>query len=352
MTDSVQLMEALDSRVRRREERRDFFKAALNVGGFAVAGAAAMSIASAADAQTAAVTEADVLNFALQLEYLEAQFYSYAVNGTGLAESQLTGTGTRGAVITGTGTGAARQVTFTDRAVAAYAREIAADELAHVAFLRTALGSDAARVSQPTIDISGSVSADGRTVGAFTQAARAAGVVGSTGIFDPYANDDAFLLGAFIFEDVGVTAYKGAASVLFNNKTYLSAAAGIHAVEAYHAAIVRTSLYARGLNTAFAATAANNIAAAGLISDARDTLDGTGGSNGGDLDQGIAPTTVTGPNGVSASVSNIVPLDQNGLTFSRTTSQVLNIVYLSRAAATGGGFFPAGLNGNIRAITN
>jgi hypothetical protein len=47
-------------------------------------------------------------------------------------------------------------------------------------------------------------------------------------------------------------------------------------------------------------------------------------------------------------MSNIVPADANGLAYSRTTGDVLNIVYLTAAARTQGGFFPAGVNGNIR----
>jgi hypothetical protein len=312
MTDPTATLEVFDARVKRREERRDFFRT-MTSGAAAVAAGAAFVSATSAQAQAAAVSDTDILNFALNLEYLEAQFYSYAATGLGLPNSQLTGTGNQGTVIGG------HKVNFTDPVVAAYAKEIAADEVAHVAFLRKALGSSA--VAAPSIDVGGT-----DPNGAFSSAARAAGLVGPGVAFDPYASDENFLLGAFIFEDVGVTAYKGAAP-LVTSKTYLEAAAGLLAVEAYHASLVRTVLYGKGIATPSLRTSAD------AISDARDSLDGTT-----DLDQGI-----TG----DATTSNIVPLDDNGIAFSRTAGQVLNIVYLNKLAINKGGFFPDGVNGTI-----
>ncbi|TPG54734.1 ferritin-like domain-containing protein [Sphingomonas glacialis] len=334
MTDQTILTQVLEAGERRRHERRQFMRtaatASIAVGGLSLLAACNDDTTSAPTptptptptTSASQQTDLDVLNFALNLEYLEAQFYVNAVYGQGLPAAALTGTGTQGAVTGG------RQVTFTDPVVAQYAREIAADESAHVNFLRSALGS--AAVAQPAINI------DGGANGAFTLAARAAGIATNAsgaidnvaGTFDPYANDINFLLGAFIFEDVGVSAYKGAAP-LITNKTYLEAAAGILAAEAYHAGLVRTVLYAKGLATPSIVTAA------GKISDARDSLDGAS-----DDDQGIA--------GPDASQSNIVPTDANGIAYSRTTGQVLNIVYLSKSALVGGGFFPNGINGNIR----
>lgn len=260
------------------------------------------------------ITDGDILNFALNLEYLEAQFYVYAVTGSGLSNSLLTGTGTRGEVMGG------RQVNFTDPQVARYAREIAADERDHVAFLRSALGS--AAVAQPRIDIRGD-----NPNSSFSVAARAAGLIGPGQVFDPYASDENFLLGAFIFEDVGVTAYKGAAPLLESN-AFVEAAAGILAAEAYHAGLIRTVLFRKGIQ------APALIDGTEKISDARDSLDGST-----DLDQGIRPRN---------NASNIVPTDENGLAFSRTAGQVLNIAYLRSTASQNGGFFPAGVNGDIR----
>ena len=322
------IMNQLDLRVDRRNERRKFFKTA---GGFAVGATAGAVLGACSSNSDTAIAQAppagkanldiEILNFALQLEYLEAQFYSYAAFGTGLAQSSLSGTGTQGAVIGG------RQVAFSDPLVRRYANEIAADEVAHVNFLRTALGS--AAVAQPAIDVGTAPN------GAFSSAARAAGLVGPGQSFDPYADDNSFLLGAFIFEDVGVSLYKGA-SPLVTSPVFLEAAAGLLAVEAYHAGLVRTVLSAKGIATPSLLTSAD------AISNARDSLDGAS-----DLDQGISPTG-TG----NAAQSNIVPTDSNGLAYSRTVQQGLNIVYLTPGTGINrGGFFPAGLNGPTGFIT-
>ena len=333
---------ALDGRAARRNERREFFK---TMGGAVALGGGLMLLgATEAEAQTATPSEVDVLNFALNLEYLEAEFYLYAVNGTGLNAADRTGIttqGAQGAVTPG------HAVPFTDPIVAQYAREIAADEQAHVRFLRGAIGS-AATVAEPAIDVGFGPN------NAFTAVATAAGVplnaspnaAGTFTAFDPYASDEAFLQAAFIFEDVGVTAYKGG-SIFINNKTFLGAAASILAVEAYHAAIVRTTLYAKGMAMPQLITNVRN------ISNLRDSLDSTTtpaaatGQVAGDDDQGI-DMTGTAP---TSDMSNIVPLDQNGLAYSRTPGDVLNIAYGNAGAVSSGGFFPAGVNGGIRTST-
>ena len=316
MLDTSQLRQIILKRAEKRVRRREFFRNSGGLGIGLIAGAALSACGSDNDAtaQTAAPTDPEILNFALNLEYLEAQFYQYAAFGVGLPSDLLTGVGTQGAVRGG------RAVAFTDPVVAAYAREIARDELDHVRFLRTALGASA--VAQPAIDVGGT-----DPNGAFSVAARAAGLIGPGVVFDPYASDENFLLGAYIFEDVGVTAYKGA-SPLIQSKTFLEAAAGILAAEAYHAGLIRTVLYSKGVTTPALRTATV------AISDARDSLDGSS-----DVDQGVI--------GATADVSNIVPLDANGIAFSRTPGDVLNIVYLTRESVTQGGFFPAGVNGAL-----
>jgi hypothetical protein len=286
-------------------ERRRFLKSA-SVAGMGLVGAGVLAstvtAGKASAAEEPAVSDAAIFNFALNLEYLEAEFYSFAVTGQGLPDNLTHGTGQRGPVEGGSA------VPFRSKSIRQFAAQIARDEHEHVAFFRSELGS--AAVARPAIDLRDS----------FTAVAVAAGLIKSGETFDPFANEDNFLRGAFIFEDVGVTAFKGAAP-LISNKAYLGAAAGILAVEAYHAANIRTILYDRG-----GADDANAISAA-----RRSLNPGTS------LDQGL---TVNGE-------ANIVPDDSNGVAFARTPGQVLNIVYLNPSQASRGGFYPNGVNGSV-----
>jgi hypothetical protein len=267
-----------------------------NVGLGSIALAAGVAtLSSESDAQ--AINDAAILNFALNLEYLEAEFYTRAV-GLSLGSANTSGSGFANNVNGGSA------VPFQTPAIKQYAMEIAQDEMNHVQFIRAVLGASA--VGEPQLDL----------VNSFNTLAQAAGL-GST--FNPFASEAAFLLGAYIFEDVGVSAYHGAAS-LFSNKTVLSAATGILAVEAYHASEVRLLLYQLGMASATAAISAVRAS----LSQAAD-------------DEGVSVNNM----------ATIVNADANSLAWTRTTRQVLNIVY-GTINAPSGLFFPAGMNGVIR----
>ena len=286
------------------EQHKSSRRAAIMLGSAAIAG---LALSKSPLVQAATVTDADILNFALNLEYLEAQFYTLATTGKTIDQVGVGITGPNGAAGGSVTVKPNPVVPFKTPLLQQYAMEIATEEQNHVTFLRTALGANA--VGQPPIDL----------LNSFNALAQAAGLGAS---FDPFASETNFLLGAFIFEDVGVTAYHGAAGLL-TSKTYLDKAAGILAVEAYHAGSIRLRIFAAGPAAQAAST---------QIATARATLDGTGND-----DIGV---------GISNGAATIVNADSNAIAFSRTTSQVLKIVY--GGGTSSGAFFPGGLNGTIK----
>lgn len=136
----------------------------------------------------------DVLNFALTLEYLEAEFYRKGLDAPGLINAQL-------------------RPSF---------QTIYDHEAAHVEFLRSAIsGAGGTPVSKPTFDFS---AGNGSGNGPFK---------------DVFTNAPLFVYVAQTFEDTGVRAYKGQAANLLGTGDVLTAALNIHSVEARHAAHVR-----------------------------------------------------------------------------------------------------------------
>lgn len=268
--------------------------------GLAAAGIQRPSAALAQSLSPGDVKDEDVFQFALNLEYMEAEYYLRATTGKGIEAADA---GSDPGGVNG-----GRKVDFQSEALREFAEEIAENELAHVRFYRETLGSKA--VDRPAIDFEAG----------FAAVAKAAGLPD----FDPFANDMNFLLGGMLFEDVGVTAYAGAAPLL-EQREFVEAAAAILAVEAYHMGMARSQLYVMGEEAQQAANA---------ISDARDELDGTE-----DKDQGI----------VRDGHANFVPSTPQGLVFRRTPQEVLRIVYLSgESGVSSGGFYPNGMNGALK----
>jgi Ferritin-like domain len=189
-------IEKIDPEVYERfDTRRKAMKSFANLSGKIALAAVPLAIASMfnkAYGQTPADVNA-VLNFALTLEYLEAEFYNNIVGSAGY----LTASAADKAALT----------------------KIRDDENKHVAFLKTVLGT--AAVAKPTFD--------------FT-----AGNGSGTGPFAGYlASYTVQLAIAQTFEDTGVRAYKGQAPNLQSNKVALTAALNIHSVEARHASHIR-----------------------------------------------------------------------------------------------------------------
>ena len=341
---------------------------ALLAGGSAALAAFALATKQAsAQSAVSVYTDNDILNFALNLEYLEANFYYLAAFGTTIdvanSSSTAAGAGVQGLAgvvgnntsgvpagvvanngIAGAPANSTYKVPFVSPAIAGYAVETAIEEGKHVGLLRSALGSLA--VAQPLINL---------TPALFAQLAMLAGVTAVPN-FNPYSSEVAFLVGAYIFEDVGVSAYHGAAPLIVSKTGVLPVAAGILAVEAYHAGLIRTTLTVADANATYfpAGTLAT---VTGQLSAFRNSASqaknpGNNPEDPNPDDYGLATQMVTLPTGtvVATQIVDATPASSPApaTAFARNTGQVLNIVTAGGAIAgtkATGGFFPSGLNG-------
>lgn len=267
-------VEDLTNAVRLSPASRRSFMQKLGVATAAVAGTAAMG--KSLQAQSS-ITDFDILNFALNLEYLEAEFYTYATTGAGISTLgiDVTGTGASGSTTGGS------KVTFSDSTIQAVAMELAEDEQQHVVLIKNAIASLGGKaIAKPAINLA------------------------ALGI--GFANQSDFLTLSRVFEDIGVTAYGGAAP-LISSSLVLGYAARILAVEAFHSGNIRAQIARLGISTS--------------------PLDGA--------DHAPPP-----------SGSMYFPTDSNALSEVRSPGQVLYLAF-GAANVSSGGFFPSGVNGTL-----
>jgi hypothetical protein len=249
------------------------------VGAYAAAGGTKLR------ADPAEPSVVDVLQFALNLEYLEAEFYTVATTGMTIDMAPFSigidGSGTAGPTYGGSQVNFANNLVFTS----AVAAEIGQDERNHVALLRTALAQAGIQpIAKPEINLNA--------------------------LMLGFGNEAEFLTLARIFEDIGVTAYGGAAQLSsVTSSPYIGTAARILAAEAEHVGNIRLQC-----------------ARLGIASPQLDSVD-------------IVPP----PSG-----TKFISVDPTaGLSAIRTPGQVLYLAYGNAANATAGGFFPKGVNGAL-----
>lgn len=220
----------------------------------------------------------DVLQFALNLEYFEASFYTYITTGHGIAAADM---GPNPGTVSG-----GAMVKFTDPNVAALAQQLAADEQAHVRLIRAGLqAANATPVSMPSLNLA------------------AMGVP---------TDDASFLALARQLETVGTSAYEGGIQYLAIGPQVVTYAALIHVAEGQHESVLREFCIMKG-----------------IPSPAVDKFD--------------RPPVLGGSTMFNTSTIT-------GLNTARNASEVLQIVYAApgMTGVTKGGFFPDGLNGNVK----
>lgn len=200
MSNEPTLLDGIDPDLRRHlaSRRHIFRQAAAVLGGLATV----PTVVASASAQLFGLGGGpgqlnEVLNFALTLEYLEAEFYATGLRSRGLIPGRY------------------RNVF----------QQIAKHEVAHVRTLRGALGG--AAISSPQFDYT----ARGQYP-------------------DVFENFTTFATVASTFEDLGVAAYKGQAGNLMGTPA-LTTALQIHSVEARHAAELRRVRGSFGWDGAF-----------------------------------------------------------------------------------------------------
>ncbi|CAL5345624.1 unnamed protein product [Camellia sinensis] len=264
------------------------------------------------------VSDIDLLEFPLNLEYLEAEFFLWGSLGYGLDSiaPNLTMGGPPPV-----GTTKARLDPFTKDVILQFAFQ----EVGHLRAIKNTVRG----FPRPLLNLS--AEAFGNVMNsAFGRALKPA--------FDPYANELNFLLASYVIPYVGLTGYVGANPKL-QSPISKRLVAGLLAVESGQDAVIRGLLYERAREKVkpYGITVA---AFTDRISELRNKLGSAGVK-----DEGLIVPTFQGAEGKLR--GNVLAGDQNSVGYDRTPEEILRIIYSSGDEHVPGGFYPKGADGRI-----
>lgn len=266
------------------------------------------------------IPKADVplLEFPLNLEYLEAEFFLYGALGYGLdrVAPKLSDGGPPPY-----GVRLANLDPFTKDVITQFGYQ----EVGHVKAIKAGVKG----FPRPFLNLSAA---------AFASVMNSA--VGKTLYppFDPYANSINYLLASYVIPYVGLTGYVGANPKLQGYKSK-KLVAGLLGVEAGQDAVIRALLYQHAFSTVhpYNYTVAE---ITDLISILRDKL-----GHAGLKDEGLIVPPILGAEGKLA--GNVLAGDNYSLSYPRTPEEILRIIYSSGDEHVPGGFYPKGADGKI-----
>ncbi|KAJ6318121.1 hypothetical protein OIU76_013629 [Salix suchowensis] len=256
-------------------------------------------------------SDIDLLEFPLNLEYLEAEFFLYGSMGQGLDSfaPNLTMGGPRPL-----GAKKANLDPYTRDII----KQFAWQEVGHLRDF-----------PRPLLDLS---------TKSFAKTMDAAFGKRLSPPFDPYASSLHYLIASYVIPYVGLTGYVGA-----NPKLQAAASkrlvAGLLAVESGQDAVIRGLLYEHALIRLhpYGITVAEFT---NRISDLRNKLGQEGVK-----DEGLVVPEKLGAEGRVR--GNVIAGDEYSVGYARTPEEILRIVYSSGNESTPGGFYPKGADGRI-----
>lgn len=265
-----------------------------------------------------AAGDIDWLEFPLNLEYLEAEFFLWSAFGYGLDHVAPE-------LVSGGPPPIGVEKANLDPLVLNVVKEFGYQEVGHLRALKKTVQG----FPRPYLNL---------TAANFGNIIKAAFNTTLSPPFNPYANSVNYLLASYLIPYVGLTGYVGANAQL-QSPTAKRLVAGLLGVESGQDAVIRGLLYER----AFEKVAPYPYTVA-EFTDRISTLRNSLGQSG-IADEGLLVPLALGAEGKLT--GNILAGDKYSVAYARSPAQILRIVYSSGNESSPGGFYPHGASGSF-----